>query len=175
MVFGKNKKLTDEEKKIWNENITKLENSNIGETERLENFRKLIQNGESLSKSDIEYIQKLDKEYHRKNRPTLTMSNNIEGKKIVKYLGIVSGHSVLGINIFSDALTSLRDIVGGRSETYETYFEEAREQALDEMIYSATSIDATAIISVKIDYTTLEGKNKNMLMVSANGTAVETD
>ena len=103
------------------------------------------------------------------------MSNNIEGKKIVKYLGIVSGHSVLGINIFSDALTSLRDIVGGRSETYETYFEEAREQALDEMIYSATSIGATAIISVKIDYTTLEGKNKNMLMVSANGTAVETD
>jgi len=173
MVFDRGTKLKDDEVRIWIENIEKLKSKKFGNSERLEEIIKSLQTKKSLSKMQIKYIQELDNEYNRSNRPLLTMSNSIEGQKITKYLGIVSGHSVLGINIFSDVLTSFRDIVGGRSETYEAYFEEAREQAIDEMAISAAKLDATAIISIKIDYTTLEGKSKNMMMVSANGTAVE--
>ncbi len=49
----------------------------------------------------------------------LTTTNNIEGKKTVKYLGLVSGDAVLGANIFRDFFASIRDIVGGRSAAYE--------------------------------------------------------
>ncbi|MBL7002260.1 MAG: YbjQ family protein [Nitrosopumilus sp.] len=102
------------------------------------------------------------------------MSHTIEGQKITEYMGIVSGHSVLGMNIFSDWFAGIRDIVGGRSESYEGYFEEAREQAIDEMSLQAERLKATAIISIKIDYSTIEAKNTRMLMVSANGTAVKS-
>jgi len=43
----------------------------------------------------------------------LSTTNNIEGKKVVKYLGLVSGDAILGANIFRDFFASIRDIVGG--------------------------------------------------------------
>ena len=102
------------------------------------------------------------------------MSHVIEGQKITEYLGIVSGHSVLGMNIFSDWFAGIRDIVGGRSESYENYFIDARDQAIDDMVEQAEIEGANAIISIKIDYSSIEAKNTRMLMVSANGTAVKS-
>ncbi len=58
---------------------------------------------------------------------------NIEGKKIVKYLGLVSGEAILGANIFKDIFAGIRDIVGGRSADYEKELRRAKEIALDEM------------------------------------------
>lgn len=43
----------------------------------------------------------------------LSTTNNLEGKKTVKYLGLVSGDAILGANIFRDLFASIRDIVGG--------------------------------------------------------------
>lgn len=58
---------------------------------------------------------------------------NIEGKKIVKYLGLVSGEAILGANIFKDIFAGIRDIVGGRSAAYEKELRRTKEIALDEM------------------------------------------
>ena len=56
---------------------------------------------------------------------------NIEGKKIVRYLGLVSGEAILGANIFKDFFASIRDIVGGRSAAYEKELRKAKEIAIN--------------------------------------------
>jgi len=98
---------------------------------------------------------------------------NIEGKKIVKYLGLVSGEAILGANIFKDFFAGIRDIVGGRSAAYEKELRQAKEIAINEMIDEARDLGANAVIAVDLDYETIGiGSGGNMLMVSASGTAV---
>ena len=101
----------------------------------------------------------------------LSTTNNIEGKKTVKYLGLVSGDAILGANIFRDFFASIRDIVGGRSAAYEKELRKAKNIALEEMQEQAQNLGANAIVGIDIDYETI-GTNSSMLMVSANGTAV---
>ena len=174
MGFGR-KKPKEKDFTIWLENIEDFEKEGIGDAKMLDIIKKIIENKELPSDSQRKYLRELDAELTRKLRPILTMSHTIEGQKITEYMGIVSGHSVLGMNIFSDWFSGIRDIIGGRSESYENYFVEAREQAIDEMSLEAERLNATAIISIKIDYSSIEAKNTRMLMVSANGTAVKAD
>lgn len=101
----------------------------------------------------------------------LTTTPSIEGKKIVRYCGIVAGEAVLGANVFKDLFASIRDIVGGRSGTYEQELRKARQIALDELAAEATDLGANAIVGIDIDYEVLGEKN-GMLMVTASGTAV---
>ncbi|MGE0644147.1 MAG: heavy metal-binding domain-containing protein [Nitrospira sp.] len=101
----------------------------------------------------------------------LSTTNALEGRKVVKYLGLVSGDAILGANIFRDFFASVRDIVGGRSAAYEKELRKAKNIALDEMREQAKNLGANAIVGIDIDYETI-GTNSSMLMVSANGTAV---
>lgn len=97
---------------------------------------------------------------------------NVEGKKIVKYIGLVSGEAILGANIFKDIFAGIRDIVGGRSAAYEKELRNAKEIALQEMEQQARALGGNAIVAVDLDYETIGGGGGNMLMVSASGTAV---
>jgi uncharacterized protein YbjQ (UPF0145 family) len=101
----------------------------------------------------------------------LSTTNSIEGKKVTKYLGLVSGDAILGANIFRDFFASIRDIVGGRSASYEKELRKAKDIALGEMREQAKNLGANAIVGIDIDYETI-GTNSSMLMVSASGTAV---
>ena len=97
----------------------------------------------------------------------------IEGKKMVEYLGLVSGEAILGANIFKDIFAGIRDIVGGRSGAYEQELRSAKQIALDEMLEQAQALGANAVVGVDLDYETIGvGSAGNMLMVSASGTAV---
>ena len=64
-----------------------------------------------------------------------------------------------------------RNLVGGRSQTYEAELVQARESALAEMVQRAQELGAEGIVGVDIDYETL-GSDNGMLMVTASGTAV---
>ncbi len=98
---------------------------------------------------------------------------NLEGRRISKYLGLVSGDAVLGANIFRDLFAGIRDIVGGRSAAYEKELRQAKRLALVEMMDEATELGANAVVGVDLDYETIEmGSGGGMLMVSATGTAV---
>jgi uncharacterized protein YbjQ (UPF0145 family) len=98
---------------------------------------------------------------------------SIEGKTIVKYLGLVSGEAILGANIFKDFFASIRDIVGGRSAAYEKELRKAKEVAIEEMKEQAKALGGNAVLAVDLDYETIGvGQGGNMLMVSASGTAV---
>ncbi len=98
---------------------------------------------------------------------------NIEGKKITKYLGLVSGEAILGANIFKDLFAGIRDIVGGRSAEYEGELRQAKLIAIQEMEEEARALGGNAVVGVDLDYETIGiGSGGNMLMVSASGTAV---
>ncbi|UCC40363.1 MAG: heavy metal-binding domain-containing protein [Candidatus Aminicenantes bacterium] len=97
----------------------------------------------------------------------------IEGKRIVKYLGLVSGEAILGANIFKDFFAGIRDIVGGRSAAYENELRKAKEIAIEEMKAEAKGMGGNAVVGVDLDYETISiGQAGGMLMVSASGTAV---
>jgi uncharacterized protein YbjQ (UPF0145 family) len=104
----------------------------------------------------------------------ITTTPSIEGKSIRKYCGIVTGEAILGANIFKDLFAGIRDIVGGRSATYERELQRARELALQELEQRAQELGANAVVGVDLDYEVL-GPNNGMLMVSASGTAVLVD
>ena len=102
-------------------------------------------------------------------------THSIEGKKITKYYGLVSGEAILGANIFKDFFAGIRDIVGGRSAAYEKELRKAKDIAINEMIDIASAHGANAVIGVDLDYETIGGGGGNMLMVSASGTAVTVE
>lgn len=103
----------------------------------------------------------------------ITTTPNIEGKTIQEYKGIVTGEAILGANIFKDLFAGIRDIVGGRSATYENELRNAKDIALKEMAERASALGANAIVGVDLDYENL-GASGGMLMVTASGTAVYT-
>jgi uncharacterized protein YbjQ (UPF0145 family) len=101
----------------------------------------------------------------------VTTTPTIEEKKIVKYCGVIAGEAILGANVFQELFASVRDIVGGRSATYEKELQRAREIALAELQERAGQLGANAVVGVDLDYEVL-GQGNSMLMVSASGTAV---
>ncbi len=102
----------------------------------------------------------------------VTTTPSIEGKKIVEYLGPVSGEAVLGANIIRDWFASIRDVIGGRAGGYQNVLRDGREHAIEDMVEEAKELGADAIVGVDIDYESL-GETNSMLMVSCNGTAVK--
>jgi uncharacterized protein YbjQ (UPF0145 family) len=97
----------------------------------------------------------------------------VAGKEIVEVFGMVSGEAILGANIFKDFFAGIRDIVGGRSAAYERELRKAKEIAIQEMENECEALGGNAIVGMDLDYESLQvGATGNMLMVSANGTAV---
>ncbi len=103
-----------------------------------------------------------------------TTTHSIEGKKITQYLGVVSSDVIIGANIFSDIFASIRDVVGGRSETYERKFREGKEMAMKEIEEEVLALGANAIVGIDFDFETVGGKG-SMLMISVSGTAVKVE
>ena len=101
----------------------------------------------------------------------VTTTPSIEGHPIKEYKGLVTGETIIGANFMKDFFASIRDIVGGRSGSYESVLREAKNIALREMQERAQMMGANAVVGVDLDYETL-GANGSMLMVTASGTAV---
>ena len=102
----------------------------------------------------------------------VTTTPSVEGRKIVTYVGVVTGEAILGANIFKDIFAGIRDIVGGRSAAWEGELRRAREIALSELTEQARALGADAVVGVDLDYESM-GANGGMMMVSATGTAVK--
>ena len=101
----------------------------------------------------------------------ITTTTALDGKRVVQYLGLVSGEAIMGANLFKDLFAGVRDIVGGRSAAYEQELRKAKDLAIAEMTQQVAEMGATAVIGVDLDYETI-GDRGSMLMVSASGTAV---
>ncbi len=95
----------------------------------------------------------------------------IEGRPVREYLGVVTGETIIGANFVKDFFASIRDVIGGRSGSYEKVLREAKDTAMREMEERAARIGANAVIGIDIDYETM-GQNGSMIMVTCSGTAV---
>ena len=102
----------------------------------------------------------------------LTTTPTIEGRTIQEYKGVVFGEVISGVNFLRDFAATIRNIVGGRSGSYEEELVSARNQAMDELTDRAARLGADAVVGIDIDYEVL-GENNGMLMVTASGTAVK--
>ena len=101
----------------------------------------------------------------------MTTTPSIEGRPIRQYLGVVTSETIIGANFFRDFLASIRDVIGGRSGSYETVLREAKTTALRELEDEARRLGANAVVGIDLDYETV-GQGGSMLMVTASGTAV---
>jgi len=164
--------------------IEKLRKEKKGNPVDLDGYKQILIDERKLHPSNLNYLKKLDgqipskqdqskQNQNEQDRPLITTTETIQGKIIEEYLGIVSGHAVLGMNAFTDLIGGFRDFVGGRSETLESYFLDAREMALDEMSDEALEYGANAIVAVRFNDVSMEGKNRQMALVSVHGTAVK--
>ena len=104
-------------------------------------------------------------------RMLISTTPTIEGRPIQAYKGVVTGETIIGANLFKDFMAGIRDIIGGRSGSYERVLREAKDTALAEMQQRAQEMGANAIVGVDIDYETI-GQNGSMLMVAVSGPAV---
>ena len=102
----------------------------------------------------------------------MTTTHAIEGKPIRQYLGIVTGEAILGTNVIRDFFAGIRDIVGGRSASYEKELRKGRDIALQEIEQEARRLGADAVVAIDLDYETV-GQGGTMLMVTISGTAVK--
>ena len=101
----------------------------------------------------------------------ITTTPTVEGRQITEYHGVVFGEVITGINFVKDFFAGVRNIVGGRSGSYEEELNKARTNAMRELEDRAQRLGANAVVGVDIDYEVL-GANNGMLMVTASGTAV---
>ena len=101
----------------------------------------------------------------------LTTTPDIEGYKILEYKGLVTGETIIDANFMKDFFAGIRDIVGGRSKSYEKVLQEGKETSVREMMQRAQELGANAIVGIDIDYETV-GQGGSMLMVACSGTAV---
>ena len=104
----------------------------------------------------------------------LTTTPQVEGHSVQRYLGIVFGEVISGVDLFRDIAAGFRNIFGGRSASYEDELQRAREEALAEMSQRAQAMGANAVVGIDVDYEVL-GSDNGMLMVTASGTAVVLD
>jgi len=86
----------------------------------------------------------------------VTTTTSLEGKRVTKYLGVVTGETV--INCVGSSLSGL-----------ERELREAREMALRQMQEEAQKLGANAVLAVDIDYEAVN--DGTMLIVTASGTA----
>ena len=101
----------------------------------------------------------------------ITTTMHVENRPVQEYKGVVFGEVVEGRNFVKDFMSGIRDIVGGRSASYEDSLMKARQAALDEIAKRAKDIGANGVIGVSFEYNTL-GQNGGMLMITCTGTAV---
>ncbi len=103
----------------------------------------------------------------------ITTTPGFEGHRIIEYKGLVGGDAILGANMFRDLFAGLRDLVGGRSGSYEKVLRAAKTEALEDMMAAARERGANAVVGVDLDYETIQIQDGgSMLMVSCSGTAV---
>ncbi|WP_232702552.1 YbjQ family protein [Halobacterium wangiae] len=102
---------------------------------------------------------------------TVTTTDGIEGEEVTEYLGIVSGEAVIGANVVSDIAAGIRDVVGGRSGSYEKKIETGRTEAIADIEAEAAEMGADAVVGAALDY---EEMAEGMLWVNVSGTAVKT-
>ena len=100
----------------------------------------------------------------------LTTTNHIEGRRVVKYLGIESVEVVIGTGPFAEFTGEIADFLGRRSTAFETKLQKAKQTAMLVLQQRAVVKGGNAVVGVDLDYTEFSGNRIGLIL---NGTVVE--
>jgi uncharacterized protein YbjQ (UPF0145 family) len=104
----------------------------------------------------------------------VTTTDTIQNQSIEAYLGVVTAEVVYGTNALRDLFAGIRDVIGGRTGSYEKVFEQGQQKAIAELKERAFKLNADAVIGIEIDTGTISVDNKGvLLLITATGTAVK--
>ncbi len=106
-------------------------------------------------------------------RIILTTTDTIPEREIKEVVNIISAEVAVGMNVFKDIFSKVRDFVGGRAGSVQDTLRDIRNQALDELRDEASRVGADAVIGIDLDYSEFSGGGRSMLFLVANGTAVK--
>lgn len=103
----------------------------------------------------------------------VTTTDVIQGAEIQSYLGVVTAEVVYGTNVFRDFFAGIRDVIGGRTGSYEQVFEKGQREAIAELERRAQRLGANAVVGVEVDTGTINVDQSGVLiLITAVGTAV---
>lgn len=104
----------------------------------------------------------------------VTTTDTIQNQAIETYLGVVTAEVVYGTNALRDIFAGIRDVIGGRTGSYEKVFEKGQQKAIEELKQRAAKLNADAVIGIEIDTGTISVDEKGvLLLITATGTAVK--
>ena len=101
----------------------------------------------------------------------LCTTDHLEGYHIESYYGLVSAHVASGVNALPGWLTAVRDVIGGRSGSYEKELARLEERAIAQLSEKTSALGANAILGLRWDYSYVGGDKRSLLMLVATGTA----
>ena len=101
----------------------------------------------------------------------VTTTDTIQNQAIETYLGVVTAEVVYGTNALRDIFAGIRDVIGGRTGSYEKVFEKGQQKAIEELKQRAAKLNADAVIGIEIDTGTISVDEKGvLLLITATGT-----
>ena len=104
----------------------------------------------------------------------VTTTDTIQNQTVDTYLGVVTAEVVYGTNALRDMFAGIRDVIGGRTGSYEKVFEKGQQKAIEELKQRAQKLNADAVIGIEIDTGTISVDDKGvLLLITATGTAVK--
>ena len=103
---------------------------------------------------------------------TLSNTEEIPGKHIVEFYGVVSGNTVRAKHIGRDFMAGLKNIVGGELKGYTELLQDSRNEATDRMIEQARSMGANAVVNVRFATSSIA---QGAAELFAYGTAVRVE
>jgi uncharacterized protein YbjQ (UPF0145 family) len=102
----------------------------------------------------------------------LSNIEQVPGRTIREFYGVVTGSTVRAKHIGRDIMAGLKNIVGGELKGYTELLQEARQEAIDRMIQQAQSVGANAIVNVRFSTSNI---TQGAAELFAYGTAVKVD
>jgi uncharacterized protein YbjQ (UPF0145 family) len=102
----------------------------------------------------------------------VTTTNDIEGHRITRYLGLVRGLTVRSRSVIGNIGAGIQSLFGGDITIYTQLAEDARQHAYDRMVEHATAMGANAIIAMRYDANDIMD---GITEVLAYGTAVRVE
>ncbi|MBB4122166.1 YbjQ family protein [Martelella radicis] len=105
----------------------------------------------------------------------LTNGESVPGREVSQVIDIVGAEVAYGLNFFKDIANSMRDLVGGRSDTIQRATSDGRQACLDEIRSKAARLEADAVISVRFEFSQLNlgVGTSGIFLIVATGTAVK--
>ncbi len=102
----------------------------------------------------------------------LTNTEEVPGRAIREFYGVVSGSTVRAKHFGKDFLAGLKNLVGGELKGYTELLNEARQEATSRMVEEARGLGANAVVNVRFATTSV---TQGAAEIFAYGTAVRVD